>query len=95
MSGIYYIGLDIHKKTISYCVKRIDGVAVDQGTVAVERKALTRWLNDLPGPWYGAMEATIFTGWVYDFLKPHALELKGRPPGDAQSHHGCQEERPG
>lgn len=80
MSAIYYIGLDIHKKTIAYCVKRIDGAIVDQGTVAAERKALTKWLAALPGPWHGAMEATIFTGWVYDFLKPHALELKVAHP---------------
>jgi transposase len=26
------------------------------------------------------MEATIFTGWVYDFLKPHALSLKVAHP---------------
>jgi transposase len=26
------------------------------------------------------MEATIFTGWVYDFLKPHAVELKVAHP---------------
>jgi transposase len=80
MNGIYYIGLDIHKKTIAYCIKGIDGVTVNQGTVAAERKALTRWLSELPGPWYGAMEATIFTGWVYDFLKPHALEVKVAHP---------------
>jgi len=80
MNAIYYIGLDIHKKAIVYCIKRIDGVIVDQGTVTAERKALNRWLANLPGPWHGAMEATIFTGWVYDFLKPHALELKVAHP---------------
>jgi transposase len=80
MNGIYYIGLDIHKKTIAYCIKRIDGAIVDQGTVAAERKALSKWLANLPGPWHGAMEATIFTGWVYDFLKPQALELKVAHP---------------
>jgi transposase len=26
------------------------------------------------------MEATIFTGWIYDFLKPHAVELKVAHP---------------
>jgi hypothetical protein len=26
------------------------------------------------------MEATMFTGWVYDFLRPHALELKVAHP---------------
>ena len=80
MNAIYYIGLDIHKKTIAYCIKRIDGMLVQQGTVAAERKALMKWLAELPGPWYGAMEATIFTGWVYDFLKPHAVELKVAHP---------------
>ncbi len=80
MSAMYYIGLDIHKKTIAYCIKRIDGQLVRQGTVAADRTALKKWLTELPGPWLGAMEATIFTGWVYDFLKPHAVELKVAHP---------------
>ncbi|MDZ7637185.1 MAG: transposase [Bryobacterales bacterium] len=30
--------------------------------------------------WKGAMEATIFTGWIYDVLKPYALDLQvGHP----------------
>lgn len=80
MNAIYYIGLDIHKKTIAYCVKKVDGTLVRQGTVCAERKALQLWQSELPGPWYGAMEATIFTGWVYDFLKPYAVELKVAHP---------------
>ena len=80
MNAIYYIGLDIHKKTIAYCIKKIDGTIVSQGSVAAERRALSKWMSELPGPWHGAMEATIFTGWVYDFLKPHALELKVAHP---------------
>ena len=28
MNTIYYIGLDIHKKVIAYCIKRIDGELV-------------------------------------------------------------------
>lgn len=76
MERVYYIGLDIHKKIISYCVKLQDGSIVRQGEIAAERKALHQWFSELPGPWKGAMEATMFTGWVYDFLKPHALELK-------------------
>lgn len=80
MSIIYYIGLDIHKKTISYCVKGVDGTIVQQGKVAAERMALKRWVAGLPGPWIGAMEATMFTGWVYDFLKPDAVDLKVAHP---------------
>ena len=80
MHPIYYIGFDIHKRTIAYCVKRFDGVLIQQGTVSAERKALLQWLSRIPGSWIGAMEATMFTGWVYDFLKPHAVELKVAHP---------------
>ena len=39
-----------------------------------------KWLSEIPGAWIGVMEATMFTGWIYDFLKPYALELKVAPP---------------
>ena len=80
MKSIHYIGLDVHKKTIAYCIKTVSGETVRQGVVSTERKALRQWLTQLPGPWMGAMEATIFTGWIYDFLKPHAVELKVAHP---------------
>ena len=80
MSACYFIGLDIHKKMIAYCIKTIDGRLVDQGMVSADRASLSAWMQNLPGPWIGAMEATIFTGWVYDFLAPHALALKVAHP---------------
>lgn len=80
MKRVYYIGLDIHKKTISYCIKIEDGTKVKEGEIVADRSSLRQWLSELPGPWKGAMEATLFTGWVYDFLKPHALELKVAHP---------------
>jgi hypothetical protein len=30
--------------------------------------------------WMAAMEATMFTGWIYDHLKPHAVALKVAHP---------------
>lgn len=80
METVYYIGLDVHKKTIAYCIKTITGKLADQGVINADRKTLRQWLIDLPGPWLGAMEATIFTGWIYDFLKSHAVELKVAHP---------------
>ncbi len=80
MESIHYIGLDVHKKTIAYCIKNMSGKMIDQGIVGTERRALRTWLSALPGPWMGAMEATLFTGWIYDFLKPHAIELKVAHP---------------
>lgn len=80
MEEVYYVGLDVHKKMIAYCIKEKDGTVLGQGQVAATRGALRQWLSDMPGLWKGAMEATLFTGWVYDFLKPHAGELKVANP---------------
>ena len=53
---------------------------VDQGMVSADRASLSVRGHNLPGPWIGVKEATIFTGWVYDFLAPHALALKVAHP---------------
>jgi hypothetical protein len=37
-------------------------------------------MKTLPLPWTAAMEATMFTGWIYDHLKPHATALKVAHP---------------
>src|SRR5258705_529940 len=34
---MHFIGLDIHKKTISYCVKDVSGTVLSEGTVAATR----------------------------------------------------------
>jgi transposase len=73
---MYYIGLDVHKKTISYCVKDTAGEIHAEGSVNATRIALDDWMRTLPQPWTGALEATLFTGWIYDHLKPHAAILK-------------------
>jgi transposase len=77
---MYYVGLDIHKKSIAYCVKRPDGEIVGEGTVAARREDLQVWAAALPRPWTGAMEATLFSDWVHDYLAPSAAALKmGHP----------------
>ena len=35
MAETYYVGLDIHKKVVSYCVKRACGEGVDEGVITV------------------------------------------------------------
>jgi transposase len=81
MNSIDYIGFDIHKKTISFCAKAQDGQILDEGTITARRYDLEAWAKRRARPWVGAMEATLFTGWIYDFLKPLAHELKvAHPP---------------
>ncbi len=62
MQNMYYIGLDVHKRMISYCVKDGSGTIHAEGTIAATRFDLDRWIRTLPQPWTAAMEATVFTG---------------------------------
>jgi transposase len=77
---MYFIGLDVHKKTISYCVKDAAGRVHQEGKVRATRYDLDSWVRTLPAPRMIAMEATIFTGWIYDHLLPHAEEVKVAHP---------------
>ena len=80
MGPMYYIGLDVHKQKISYWVKDVGGKIYAEGWIPATRFDIYRWSKTLPQPWSPAQEATIFTGWIYDHLKPHAAELKVAHP---------------
>ena len=78
---MYYIGLDVHKKTISYCVKDVAGHVHREGKIGSTRRELDAWINTLPQPRTMAMEADdSSTGWIYDHLLPHAEQVKVAHP---------------
>jgi transposase len=80
MNVNHYIGFDVHKKSISYCVKLADGQIVEESKLRATYDALRQWAGRRREPWHGAMEATLFSGWIYDTLKPFAAELQmGHP----------------
>jgi len=80
MNSTYFIGLDIHKKSITFVIKTHSGQLVQRGTVEATRPALTAWAHEINHPWIGALEATMFSGWVYDHLRPHAHDLQVAHP---------------
>ena|SRR2546425_8312239 len=80
MQSMYYIGLDVHKKMISYCIKDGSGRINAESAIPATRFDLDRWMKKLPQPWTAAMEATIFTSWIYDHLQPHAAAVKVAHP---------------
>jgi hypothetical protein len=66
MQSMYYIGLDVHKQKISYCVKDSSGKIYAEGWIPSTRFDLDRWMKTLPQPWSAALEATMFSGWIYE-----------------------------
>jgi transposase len=79
-----YIGLDIHKKSISICVKNAAGEILEQRRVPATWMSLEEWALRRTQPWVGALEATMFTGWVYD-----ALTARGRAAGGVMGRSRC------
>jgi transposase len=47
-------------------VKAVSGQIHTEGTPQATRAELDSWMKTFPQPWTAAMEATIFTGWIYD-----------------------------
>ena len=80
MNELHYIGFDVHKKTISYCAKTAAGEIVEEGTIAAQRTQLRAWAAARTVPWRGALEATLFSGWIFDTLEPHSVQLQMAHP---------------
>jgi transposase len=60
----------------SYCVKDVSDRIQQEGQVGSTRRELDCWMKTLSQPWTVAMEATIFSGWIYDHLLPHATQIR-------------------
>src|SRR5437868_9292001 len=80
MNTTHYIGFDVHKKTISFCVKTAAGEIVEEGRLLAQREVSRQWASARPQPWRGAMEATLFSAWIYDTLKPYGEQLEMAHP---------------
>jgi len=53
---------------------------VSESKIAAERSTLEDWAEQRSQPWIGGLEATLFSGWIYDTLKSYAVELKVAHP---------------
>lgn len=76
----YYAGLDVHKLSISVCIKTADGSIVSEEKLAANRVALQAWAARAPRPLVAGLEATLFSHWIYSTLVPLADSVEmGHP----------------
>ena len=61
-------------------MKDAAGCVHQEGKIGSTRRELDAWIRTLPRPRTMAMEATMFTGWIYDHLLPHAEAVKVAHP---------------
>ena len=50
MEPMYYIGVDVHKRKISYCVQDGGGRIHAEGSLSATRQDLDHWMRSLPQP---------------------------------------------
>ena len=90
---MYYIGLDVHKKTISYCVKDVSGRIQQEGKVGSSRRELDVWMKTSAPTmecWYGGDDLQRLD------LRPSAAACRadqGGSPVDAACDCSSQEEQ--
>src|SRR5438105_11891154 len=89
---MYYIGLDVHKKTISYCVKDAGGQVHQEGEIGATRWELDGWMKTLPQPWTVAMEGNDFHWLDLRSPAPACSAGEGSASTDAARHRSGQEE---
>jgi transposase len=77
----YYVGLDVHRRSISFCVKQADGTIVREGKIAATREAIAAWARTFDGPWCCGLEATLCSHWIYECLKQYARQVQMGNPG--------------
>ena len=96
MTSMHFIGLDIHKKTISYCVKDVSGTVLSEGTIAATRAQLDDWVKTLParGPWpwkKPCLPDGSMTNFCLSVLHPLMLRAIGAGQEEERSHR-CQQD---
>jgi transposase len=71
-----YVGLDIHKDVVEYCILDAAGKKLDGGRIVCEQTVLVNFAkNVLAKSDILAMEATTNTWSVVDILKPHVTKI--------------------
>jgi hypothetical protein len=75
MEGTKYVGMDVHKDSISIAVLNSSGKLVME--CIIETKAITvlEFVHGLRGSLHLTFEEGTWAAWLYDLLKPHVTKL--------------------
>ena len=68
MDSIKYVGLDVHRDTISVAVLNAGGKLVMQLVIATHASAILDFLRGLRGTLYVTFEEGTHSAWLYDLL---------------------------
>jgi transposase len=75
MTNTKYIGLDVHKESISIAVLNSAGKVVMECVIETKASTILQFIHGLRGDLHLTFEEGTWAGWLYDLLKPRVTEL--------------------
>ena len=71
MTGTKYIGMDVHKESISSAVMNGLGKIVMESVIETKASTILQFIQGLHGELHVTFEEGTWAAWLYDLLRPH------------------------
>src|SRR6202041_1136259 len=75
MDSTKYIGMDVHKESISIAVRNDVGKIVMECVIETKANIILDCIHGLRGELQVTFEEGTWAAWLYDLLKPHITEV--------------------
>ena len=75
MNSTKYIGLDVHKESISIVVMNSVGKVVMECVIETKASTILQFIDGLRGDVRVTLEEGTWTAWLYELLKPRVTEI--------------------
>lgn len=75
MDSTKYIGMDVHKESMSIAVRNAVGKIVMECVIETKANVILQFVDGLRGEVHVTFEEGIWAAWLYDLLKPHVTKL--------------------
>ncbi len=75
MDNRKYIGMDVHKETISIAVLNSSGKLVMESIIETKASTIVEFVQGLRGELHVTLEEGTWAAWLYDLLRPYVNEV--------------------
>ena len=75
MDSKKYIGMDVHKESISIAVRNDAGKILMECVIETKASTILQFIDGLRGEVHLTLEEGTWAAWLYDLIKPHVTEL--------------------
>jgi transposase len=75
MISTKYIGMDVHKESISIAVRNAAGKIVMESVIETKANMILQFIDGLRGDLHVTFEEGTWAAWLYELLKPHVTKL--------------------